>query len=432
MSNAFETFADQYADYGYPLLFIGVLLENAGIPVPGETAVLVAGFLSSPAGGARFQVEWVILLTVIAAVIGDNVGFWLGQRWARPRLLQGRGFLFLTPKTLELAERYFHRYGSWTVFFARFITGLRVVGALAAGTSGMHWRRFLFANAGGAIAWATTMCLLGYFFGHSWDLLHRWLGRGGLVIAGCVVVLVGLPHMLHQLRKLPSLRLERFTSAQIRDGILAAVLEVICIGILVLTAQGRHETALNRRIDAFIASHESWFFDTVATASGFIGSLPILTLGTLLVLAYLVRKQRGWNERLAVIGALMASEIVGLILAGLLRARSVIPIVVDSWPHGFAGLVPIRSFAVFGMIAYLIHRHSRRVGRFWTGLAVVLIAASGFSVVWRQEQTLTETLLEFAAGGIVLFAGVWWLEGFGPGVIAPAQPETPTESPASQ
>src|SRR6516225_9517420 len=154
MALDFETLL---ATYGYPALFAGVLLENAGLPVPGETAVLIAGFLASPAGGERFSVGWVIALTIVAAIVGDNIGFWLGREWARPRLQQGKRFLFLTPKTLELAEGYFARYGLWTIFFARFIAGLRVVGALAAGTAGMPWGRFLVANTCGALAWAVTM-----------------------------------------------------------------------------------------------------------------------------------------------------------------------------------------------------------------------------------------------------------------------------------
>src|SRR5438128_9950456 len=140
-----ETFEALAAKYGYAALFLGVFLENAGLPVPGETAVLVSGFLASPAGESRFNIIWVILITLVAAVAGDNLGFWLGHRWARPRLQQGRSFLFLTPKTLHLAEGYFERYGAWTIFFARFITGLRGVGALAAGTAGMAWSRFLVA-----------------------------------------------------------------------------------------------------------------------------------------------------------------------------------------------------------------------------------------------------------------------------------------------
>jgi membrane-associated protein len=182
-------FQDWYAAYGYPVLFLFVMLENAGIPIPGETAVLIAGFLCSPAGGESFRLEWVMLLTVVAAVLGDNLGFWLGRRFARWRLQQGRRFLLLTPRALKLAERYFDRYGVWTIFFARFITGIRVVGAMAAGAAGMKWPRFLAANAAGAVAWAVVMTLLGYFFGHSFHLLHRWIGWSGVIALGAVILM---------------------------------------------------------------------------------------------------------------------------------------------------------------------------------------------------------------------------------------------------
>src|SRR5262245_39518800 len=153
MTDAFQRLADDYAAYGYPVLFLGVLLENTGLPVPGETAVYVASFLASPAGGGRFHLGVVILVTAVAAVLGDNLGYWLGRRWARPRLASGRRFLLLTPATLQMAESYFRRYGLWTVFAARFVVGLRVAGAVAAGTAGMAWPRFLAANAAGAVAW---------------------------------------------------------------------------------------------------------------------------------------------------------------------------------------------------------------------------------------------------------------------------------------
>jgi membrane-associated protein len=199
--NWFQDFLQDYALYGYPVLFAGVLMENAGVPVPGETAVLVAGFLASPSGGAHFNLVAVILITFIAAVIGDNVGFWLGHRWARPRLQVGRGFLFLTPRSLALAEGYFQRYGVWTIFFARFITGIRVIGALAAGTAGMSWPHFVVANAGGAITWAVAISLLGYFFGESWELLHKWLGRGGLILLAGIIILACLHYVIRHLRR---------------------------------------------------------------------------------------------------------------------------------------------------------------------------------------------------------------------------------------
>jgi membrane-associated protein len=194
MQNAFDAFLDWYAAYGYPVLFLGVLLENAGVPVPGETAVLVAAFLASPAGGGRFTLVWVVVLTCAAAVAGDNLGYWLGRRLARPRLASGRRFLFLTPERFRKAEGYFTRYGAWTVFAARFIAGLRVVAAPAAGIAGMHWPRFFLANAAGALAWAVAVSLLGYYFGRSWGLLHHWLNWGVWVVLGGLVVVLAVRH----------------------------------------------------------------------------------------------------------------------------------------------------------------------------------------------------------------------------------------------
>jgi membrane-associated protein len=200
MGDFFEQFADWARHYGYPVLFLGVMLENAGIPVPGETAVLVAGFLASVAGGGSFDIRLVILFTLLAAVLGDNIGFWLGHRFARPYLRSGKRFLFLTPRALEIAEGYFRRFGSWTIFVARFITGIRVVGAIAAGTAGMPWPRFLVANACGAFVWATTIALLGYFFGENWHLLEKWIGRSGLIALACFLV-IGVPLIWRMMRK---------------------------------------------------------------------------------------------------------------------------------------------------------------------------------------------------------------------------------------
>ncbi len=173
--------------YGYPVLFGGVMLENAGIPVPGETVVLVAGFLASERGGGLFDVRVVIAVTVAAAVLGDNIGYWLGRRLARPRLERGKGLLFLTPPRLRATERYFERFGSWTIFVARFISGLRVVGALAAGAAGMHWPRFLLANALGAVTWGTIIALAGYFFGRYLPTVEYVLSRTGLALLGLVL-----------------------------------------------------------------------------------------------------------------------------------------------------------------------------------------------------------------------------------------------------
>jgi membrane protein DedA with SNARE-associated domain len=424
--DAFQKFAQEYAAYGYPVLFLGVLLENAGIPVPGETAVLVAGFLASPAGGGHFNILLVILLTFVAAVFGDNVGFWLGHRWARPRLQQRRRFLFLTPRALELAEGYFHRYGTWTIFFARFITGLRVVGALAAGTAGMPWPRFLLANAGGALTWAVVISLLGYFFGQSWELLHKWLGRGGLIVLACFLILVGLPVLMRRLHKMPTGLWERLVRAQIWQGVLAAVLEVVCIGVLVRLAEGEREPVIDKAVADWIESAglQVPFLHGLAAAGGVVGTLVLTGSAALLMLGELAYRRRGWREAAALIWALAASEGIGLLLLALLRSRDIDPERALTWPFGFAGLVPIRAFAVYGMMAHLASRQDRRAGRIGMVLAAGLILLAGFSVVWQGEQKLSQMLLEWAAGGLILFGGIWWLEGYSSGLF-PAPP-TPT------
>jgi len=201
-----------YQDYGYPVLFFGVMLENAGIPVPGETAVLVAGFLCSDAGKEflgldvskhAFTLPWVIPLTIIAAVLGDNLGYWLGRRFARPRLQLCQRFLFLTPQILEKAEGYFHRYGSWTIFLARFITGLRVVGAMAAGTARMPWRRFFIANVAGATLWATVISLVGFYSGEYFPTVAKWIGRSGLIALGVIIAVAVLVYFLRWWNRAP-------------------------------------------------------------------------------------------------------------------------------------------------------------------------------------------------------------------------------------
>ena len=205
MSDAVDTIIGFLADYGYVALFFGIMLENAGIPLPGETALLAAGFLSSPVGQEQFHVPFhvwtVIVVASVAAMIGDNLGFLLGRRVIRPRFDRGKGFLFITPERIITAERYFDKYGSLTIFFARFVALLRIVGGPAAGVAGMPWPRFLVANAAGAIVWATVITLLGYWAGHLWPQLHQWLGRGSWVILGVIAVGVIGWHLLPLLRR---------------------------------------------------------------------------------------------------------------------------------------------------------------------------------------------------------------------------------------
>jgi membrane protein DedA with SNARE-associated domain len=176
---------DLFARYGYAVVFFGVFLENTGLPVPGETALLAGAAL---AHAGRLSLPWVILSAICGATLGDNLGFWIGRRGGR-RLAERYGpIVGLTRKRLADFDRFFAVHGAKTVFIARFVTGLRVFCAVLAGASEMPWRAFLFYNATGAVVWAIAIGAAGYLLGQSWDMLERWIGRTGLV--GLVIIVV--------------------------------------------------------------------------------------------------------------------------------------------------------------------------------------------------------------------------------------------------
>jgi|SRR4051812_6316109 membrane protein DedA with SNARE-associated domain len=185
---------DLFARYGYAVVFGGVFLENTGLPVPGETALLAGAAL---AHFGQLSLTRVILVAIAGATLGDNLGFFIGRNGGR-RLADRHGWrIGLTPERLTDFDRFFERHGPKTVFAARFITGLRVVGAVLAGGSGMKWPVFLLYNAAGAVVWCTTVAFAGYSLAYSWQTLERWIGRTGLIallivlVAGVVAVLRG-------------------------------------------------------------------------------------------------------------------------------------------------------------------------------------------------------------------------------------------------
>jgi membrane protein DedA with SNARE-associated domain len=167
--------------YGLLFLFGVIALESAGVWVPGETALVASGVL---AARGHLEIELVIVVAALAAILGDNVGYWIGRTGGR-RLAMRFPWLarFLPP-----AERFFKRHGGKAVFFARFLAGLRVTGAWMAGISHMPWWRFLAWNAAGGVVWATGIGLVAYFFGKAaGDAISKY----GL-IGGAVAALVGI------------------------------------------------------------------------------------------------------------------------------------------------------------------------------------------------------------------------------------------------
>jgi membrane protein DedA with SNARE-associated domain len=195
-----EWLVELFARYGYAVIFIGVLLENAGVPVPGETTLLAGAALAQY---GRLSLTLVIVTAIGAAILGDNIGFLIGRRSGRAFAERHGAKIGLTARRLRQFDRFFERYGPQTVFIARFVTGLRVFGAVLAGASGLTWRSFLFYNALGAVVWSSAIALVGYSLAYSWDTIERWIGRSGVIALAAVGVLAVVVYLRQRARQVP-------------------------------------------------------------------------------------------------------------------------------------------------------------------------------------------------------------------------------------
>ena len=180
MNDGLELLRGFFDQYGYWTVFVALLLENAGVPVPGETVLLFASFLAFDEQELRLR--YIILVGIVAATVGDNIGYWIGRKGGRP-LLERYTHLFRIPMSvIEKGERVFAKHGSVTIFFARFVFGMRIIAGPMAGVLRMDWRKFSFFNFLGAALWVTVISVVGYKFGEEWEDLVRVMGRVNLVI----------------------------------------------------------------------------------------------------------------------------------------------------------------------------------------------------------------------------------------------------------
>ena len=171
--------------YGYLVVFLGVALESAGVPLPGEAVLLASGALVHR--GVLEPVD-AVFFGLLGAVTGDQIGYWIGRKGGRPFVLRWGRYVLVTPSRLGRAEAFFARHGGRAVFFARFITGLRVFGALVAGISRMPWRRFVLYNVLGGVVWVTAAVSIGYLLSASISLVERWVGRVSLLLIAALVL----------------------------------------------------------------------------------------------------------------------------------------------------------------------------------------------------------------------------------------------------
>jgi len=183
------------ATYGYIVVFLIVLMESAGIPLPGETSLLVGAALAAT---GSLWLPGVIIAAALGAILGDTAGYWLGRTYGLA-LIRRHGRLFrFDERKLERAEAFFARHGEKTIFLGRFVPVGRIFSAVLAGVSRMRYGRFLLWNAAGGIVWATAVGILGYVFGSQLPLIERLVQQFGFALLGALILAVAVRYVLRR------------------------------------------------------------------------------------------------------------------------------------------------------------------------------------------------------------------------------------------
>ncbi|CAN5592556.1 hypothetical protein BH24ACT22_BH24ACT22_22140 [soil metagenome] len=429
--------------YGYLVVFFGVMLESAGIPLPGETVLIAAGILAQRSG---LDLGDVLVFGVLGAVVGDQIGYWAGRKGGRPFVLRWGRYFFITPGRLRGAEEFFERHGGKAVFMARFVAGLRVFGALVAGISHMRWRTFFLYNALGGTIWATAVVLVGYLLGGSLGLVEQWMGRATLLlVAGLVLILVfylayrwvvgnqgrliGYRDSFLSYPPVARLRVRfdrqlnwlfcRLTPGQylglhLTLGLLAAA---GCLWLFGGLAEDLVTSDPLVRFDETVAKtlHDA---ATPAVTNVFLGITALGSIETVALLGLLVTGffavYRRWLQVWGWLLALGGSVALNILLKQLFerqRPSFPDPLLVEtsySFPSGHAMI----SLVLYGMLAYfailtLKSWRTRTAVIFSASLLVLLI---GFSRIYLGVHYFSDVVAGFAAGGVWLSACITGME----------------------
>jgi membrane protein DedA with SNARE-associated domain/membrane-associated phospholipid phosphatase len=438
--------------WGYLIVFLLPFLESSaftGLLVPGETFVVLAGFLASRGYLDLGDCLWVVSLAV---VLGDTAGYALGKSLGRGYFEKHKRILFLTEKHLKGTEEYFARHGGKTIFLARFTHLLRALAPFVAGMSRMPYKTFLIFNISGGVTWAVSFILLGYFFGQSWQLIETWAGRAGLFILFLFLVMAGFGVLYRKaagkkaeiygwFRKLraamastPCVRDFRarhpgitafirkrlsptgYLGLHLTAGFVLSVLFVwIFGGITEDVLTGDPLVALDRLVlDQAIYLRTPFVTDFMTMVTGLGGSKMILG-GSLIVAICLCFKRR-FDDLIIYLTAICGGSLLAFILkTAVHRARPVSGtalLQVGGWsfPSGHA----MMSIIFFGMITYLLIRGMPSWKRqvFAVSTAGFTVFMIGFSRIYLQVHYLSDVLAGYAGGLFWLTVCITGLEAY--------------------
>jgi membrane protein DedA with SNARE-associated domain/membrane-associated phospholipid phosphatase len=382
------------ATYGYLVVSLVVMAEGAGIPLPGETILLLG---AAYAGAGHLELRWVILAAALGAIAGDNSGYWIGRRGGRALLLRYGHLFRLDGRSLARVEAFYENHGAKTVFLARFVAVLRALSSLLAGANRMPYRRFVIWNAAGGTLWALVIGYLGALFGNHWHRLARWIGRAGLLLAvalGVVLLVIVLRRRLGAAggrwrgtelgRELtPGVLLLVFASA-VFGGVAALVAFAVPLPRLDSAVLGRH----------LVGPGALTAFMEVVSFVGRPATLLLVGLG----LALLAVRRHRWSDALLIALTLGGAEVVNSLWKHFFNRLR--PGTADLSSYSFPSGHAAGSMAFFGLLVYLALRAGgSRWRRGWAvagcALAVLLIGASR---VYLGEHYPTDVIGGWAFG----------------------------------
>jgi membrane protein DedA with SNARE-associated domain/membrane-associated phospholipid phosphatase len=422
------TISGLVASYGYVVLFFLVGVESLGIPLPGETAVVTA---AAWAALGHLSIYGVVATAALAAIIGDNGGYWIGRTGGLALVRRYGRFIHLSEAHLERARRFFERHGAKTVFFGRFIALLRTWAAVLAGAARMPYGTFMLYNALGAVCWASVVGALGYVFGRNLPRLERYMGQASLAGALLVALVVGLAlgwrwfernrtRLVARTQHLRTFAAARFARGEYL-GLHLTVGLVISIGALWLFSGITEDVIHHDPLTLFDVTLLNWVHVratpagyAIAGAISLLGSpvtLTILALGVGLVLA----ARREWILLAGWLAAFAGGGLLDVVLKLVIRrprppyAAAFLPHFSWSFPSGHA----LASLIGYGMLAYVltvlwIYRRGAQIAVAFC--AAVLILAIGLSRLYLGVHYFSDVVGGYAAGVLWLSACISGVE----------------------
>jgi membrane protein DedA with SNARE-associated domain/membrane-associated phospholipid phosphatase len=419
------------AQYGYAGVAIGVFLESAGVPVPGEAALLAAGFAASR---GTLSLPAIMAVAAVAGVLGDNLGFWVGRRLGRPWLERNGRWILLTPARLQRMDHFFARFGAPAVGLARFVAGVRVVAAVSAGVAGMRWRAFAIYNVAGAMLWSVVTTLEGYAFGRGWSVVAGRFGPLGTVVFAVLPLTALTAWIFWQFRtRAFAGEGESWWERLVWQWVWIAAVSLGTVAIFAKVSEdvaGSETQGFDLPIRDWVLAHHARGLDYFFGAVTWIGSPIVLGLVALAATLLLYRR---CGLRIAA-----ATGVAPVVAAGLVvgfkplfgRARPLGGVVAHTHGLSFPSAHATGTTAVLMTIAYVLWRE--RMARGWGIAAAGLVAlVVGLSRLYLDVQWATDVVGGWGVGMFVATLCAALYERMRPTALAETT-TPPTLSPADR